>query len=530
MKSFDQSSNFGPSISGPSILGHWNLRDLLQSAGVDEVQSELRGKATLEDVSITSLTADSRAVKPGSCFVAIKGTHIDGHSFVDSVVRAGASAVVVENDVELPADVAVVRVADTKAVFSKLAAVCCSLRGSNDSNMRLMGITGTNGKTTVAWLLRSIFQAAREKTALIGTIEYDLVSELRKASLTTPDALELCMALSTAQQAGAKFGVIEVSSHALKQKRCDGLTFSAAIFTNLSGDHLDYHGDMESYFSAKRRLFDFIEPQGVAIINKDDLYGQRLVHELNQEAVTYGIDSDEIDVGVTVKEMTHRGSDVVIHGKTFERELRLSLLGLHNISNALAAVATAEAMRIDANAIVEGLQNIRGVPGRLQRVEPLTDPEHCPYSVLVDYAHTDAALENVLKALKPLTKNRLICVFGCGGDRDRQKRPRMAAAARRWSDLVFVTSDNPRNENPEAIIEQILPGFSKESDCRIEVEVDRKKAIEAAIRCAEPGDTVLIAGKGHEDYQLLGDQVIHFDDVEVARTCMEKLTVRGAVV
>lgn len=510
-------NSFDPS----SIFGQWNLCDLLQRAGVVGVQNE----TSYENTTITSLTADSRSVKPGCCFVAIKGTHVDGHDFLESVVQAGAAAVVVENDVELPNGVAVVQVADTKSAFSKLSAVCSGLYGSSDSTMRLMGITGTNGKTTVAWILRSIFQAAREKTALIGTIEYDLIHEQRKASLTTPDALELCTLLATAQQAGATFGILEVSSHALMQKRCDGLLFSAAIFTNLSGDHLDYHGDMESYFSAKRRLFDGLEPNGTAIVNKDDPYGQRLIHELDREVVTYGIDSDEVDVGVTMNKVTPQGSEVVIHGKTFERELRLSLLGRHNISNALAAAATAEVMGVSADAIVEGLKNISGVPGRLQRVE--TDA--CPYSVLVDYAHTDAALENVLRALKPLTQNRLICVFGCGGDRDRQKRPRMAAAAQQWSDRVFVTSDNPRGENPEAIIEQILPGFKQQSDCQVEVEVDRKKAIEAAICCAEPGDTVLIAGKGHEDYQLVGDQVLRFDDVEVARACMEKLSVRGAV-
>ncbi len=513
------------SFDPTSIFGQWNLCDLLQRAGVVGVQNE----TSYENTTITSLTADSRAVKPGCCFVAIKGTHVDSHDFLESVVQAGAAAVVVENEVELSDGVAIVRVADTKSAFSKLVAVCSGLYGSSDSSMRLMGITGTNGKTTVAWILRSIFQAAREKTALIGTIEYDLIHEQRKASLTTPDALELCTSLVTAKQAGAKFGILEVSSHALKQKRCDGLLFSAAIFTNLSGDHLDYHGDMESYFSAKRRLFDGLEPNGAAIVNKDDPYGQRLVRELDREVVTYGIDSDEVDVGVTINNVTPQGSEVVIHGKTFERELRLSLLGMHNISNALAAVATAEVMGISADAIVEGLKKIKGVPGRLQRVVPDGVTHPWPYSVLVDYAHTDAALENVLRALKPLTQNRLICVFGCGGDRDRQKRPRMAAAAQQWSDRVFVTSDNPRGENPEAIIEQILPGFTRKNSCQFEVEVDRKKAIEAAIRFAEPGDSVLIAGKGHEDYQLVGDQVLHFDDVEVARACMEKLSVRGAV-
>lgn len=518
------------SLDRSIVRGQWCLPDLLQRAGVCDVRGH-----SCQRITTTSLTADSRAVEPGSVYVAIHGERVDGHDFIESAVRAGAVAIISEKTLVSEKTFSVsgkinnVQVSDSREAFSKLAAACSGLRDDADADFRLIGVTGTNGKTTVAWLLRSILQAAGQQTALIGTIEYDLICERQKASLTTPDALELCTLLATAKNAGATYCVLEVSSHALEQRRCDGLTFAANIFTNLSGDHLDYHRSMESYFNAKRRLFDLVEPDSLAVVNRDDPYGSRLIDTLNTPVVSYGLDSENVDVGATIHDVSQQGIELLIRGKSFEHSLRLSMIGKHNIANYLAAVATAEALGIDPKFIGEGLERVRGVPGRLQRVESGVDSAGGLYSVFVDYAHTDAALDNVLAALKPLTTGRLICVFGCGGDRDREKRPRMASVAQKWSDVVFVTSDNPRGEQPEAIIEQILPGFRRDSSCQVQVEVDRKKAIEAAISCAGPGDSVIIAGKGHEDYQLIGDQVIHFDDVEVARACMEMVRMQEEV-
>lgn len=405
------------SLDRSIVRGQWCLPELLQRAGVCDVRGH-----SCQPITITSLTADSRAVEPGSIYVAICGERVDGHDFIDSAIKAGAVAVVADKALTESGDINIVQVLESRGTFSKLAAVCSGLRDESDSDFRLIGVTGTNGKTTVAWILRSILQAAGQQTALIGTIEYDLICERQKASLTTPDALELCSLLATAKNAGATYCVLEVSSHALEQRRCDGLTFAANIFTNLSGDHLDYHGDIESYFNAKRRLFDLVEPDAWAVVNRDDPYGVRLIDALKTPVVSYGLDSENVDVGATIHDISQRGIELLIRGQSFEQSLRLSIMGKHNIANCLAAVATAEALGIDPKFICDGLQRVRGVPGRLQRVEP----DGWPFSVFVDYAHTDAALDNVLAAMKPLTTGRLICVFGCGGDRDRKKRPRMA--------------------------------------------------------------------------------------------------------
>ncbi len=491
------------------------LADLIANA---EIKTCNRG--SIPDVAVTSITDDSRRVSQGCCFVAVRGEHHDGHQFVQAAARAGAAVVLVEREVTPPSSTPVLRVADTHQALARLAAAFHDLRGGSACGLKLIGITGTNGKSTVAWMLRSILRAANQPCALIGTIEYDLITQRRPAPLTTPGAPALCELLAGARDAGAAWLLLEVSSHALDQRRCDGLAFAAGVFTNLSGDHLDYHGNMEAYFAAKRRLFDLLEAGAPAVVNRDDERGDWLATSLPAPIVGFGLDANEVDVRATVRSMTRRGSEVTFIGRSFETALHLSLIGRHNVGNALAAAATAEALGIESEAIRDGLRLLTGVPGRLQRVEP----EGWPFGVLVDYAHTDAALNNVLACLRPLTAGRLICVFGCGGDRDRTKRPRMAASVDRYADLAWVTSDNPRTEDPEAILGDIIPGFGPRPNCRIRVEVDRRRAIEAAIAQAREGDTVLIAGKGHEDYQLIGDKVLHFDDVEIARGCLEQIT------
>jgi UDP-N-acetylmuramoyl-L-alanyl-D-glutamate--2,6-diaminopimelate ligase len=352
---------------------------------------------------------------------------------------------------------------------------------------------------------------------MLGTVEYDLISQKRAAPLTTPGAIELYECLAAARDAGADSAVFEVSSHALDQGRCDGLLFSAGVYTNLTGDHLDYHANMDSYAAAKKRLFEMLPHDAIAVINADDPRGAQFASASHAHIVFYGIESQCADVRSELPRLDRSGASFVLHSKDTRVPIRLPLIGMHNVSNALAAAATALGLGLPLDAIRQGLEVVRGVPGRLQRVEP----NGWPFSVLVDYAHTDDALRNVLTALRPLTPGRLICVFGCGGDRDRGKRPRMAAVVAELAEVAFVTSDNPRSESPAAIIDQISGGFPRNSNCRVKTEVDRRTAVFAAINEARAGDTVLIAGKGHENYQLVGDCVLHFDDVEVARDALQ---------
>lgn len=500
-----------PILSSPS----WNFGELLRRAGVVPIGG------TYPDDPVSFITDDSRTCAPGGCFVAVRGANSDGHRFVNAAVSAGVTLLVVDQPVDVPSGVRVVRVDDTRTALARLSAAYHGFRGGAPVRMNLVGVTGTNGKTTVAWLLRAILHAAGRKTALLGTVEYDLAG-LRVASpLTTPGAMALCEHLATARSRGATHAVMEVSSHALDQRRVDGLDFSAGVFTNLTGDHLDYHGTMESYFAAKRRLFEMLTPNAVAVVNADDPNCGALQTATNARFVAYSMESSRADWTASIVRMDRTGSQLRLVGNGRTRPLSTSMIGRHNVQNILAAAATADALGIDDSAIVEGLESCGGAPGRLQRAEPPS----WPFSVFVDYAHTDDALRNVLGALRPLTSGRLICVFGCGGDRDRTKRPRMAAVAERLADVAWVTSDNPRTEKPEAIVEEIVAGFARGGGCRVEVEVDRRAAIRAALQEAAEGDTVLIAGKGHENYQIVGRETLPFDDVEEARRWMESAAV-----
>lgn len=489
-----------------------NLSELLSAAGITPLGGE-----PIPDVALSSLTDDSRKVRPGSCFVAISGTRQDGARFIDQTRSNGASAIIGGPDLPESTGVPTVRVADPRRALSPLAAAFYALGGRDSRPLQLIGVTGTNGKTTVTWLLRSILKTAGRKTAMLGTVEYDLISEKRPAPLTTPGAIELCENLATARDAGADSAVFEVSSHALDQGRCDGLAFAAGIFTNLTGDHLDYHATMDAYASAKKRLFERLPGDAIAVVNADDPRGGEFAFASSAPVVLYGIASQRVDVRGELQLLDRCGTSFALHANHLRVPIRLPLIGTHNVANALAAGATALGLGIPFDAIQDGLESVQGVPGRLQRVEP----NGWPFSVLVDYAHTDDALRNVLAALRPLTPGRLMCVFGCGGDRDRAKRPRMAAAVAELADVAFVTSDNPRTESPAAIIDEILTGFAANSDCRVETEIDRRAALFSAIGDAREGDTILIAGKGHENYQLVGDRVLPFDDVEVAREAIQ---------
>ena len=493
----------------------WILRDLLAEA---EVQVEGPVPPAWSRVHVRSLTVDSRKVEPGACFVAVSGTASDGHRFVGDAIRAGATAVVVEREVEVPAGVVRVRVADTHAATARLAAAYYGIRRAQRENrLCLVGITGTNGKSTTTCLLRSILEAAGHRTALLGTIRYDLLDATVTSSLTTPAPVELCSYLAKALSAGATHAVMEVSSHALAQRRCDGLEFEVGVFTNLTGDHLDYHRTTGEYLAAKKRLFDGLAADAHAAVNAEDPVAADIVADCRARIHRYGIDGRALDARGIPRHSDWLGStfDITLGSRTLSGA-RTLLLGRHNIMNSLAAVAAAFAMDVPDEAIREGLERVRVVDGRLQRVSP----DDCPFAVIVDYAHTDDALANALRGLRPLTKGRLLCVFGCGGDRDRSKRPRMARTVARLADAAYVTSDNPRSEDPRAIIDEILPGFEPASGCAVQVDPDRAATIRAAIAAARPGDTVLIAGKGHETYQIIGDLRMHFDDAEVAGECL----------
>lgn len=487
-------------------------------------------------VTITALTDDSRDVRPGACFVAVKGERHDGRRFVGDALRAGAAAVVMDSADE-PADrpertnACIIRVADTRVALARLAAAYFGLSdnralpGRGPADLTLVGVTGTNGKTTTTWLLRSILQAAGERPAVLGTVEYDLVGRRIAAPLTTPGSLMLCRHLAEARGAGATTAALEVSSHALDQRRTDGLRFAAGVFTNLTGDHLDYHGSFEAYRAAKQRLFEGLDEDAWAVVNTDDPSAEAMIASTRARVCRAAIDNSDADYTALVGESGLGGMHVVWKGPGVERRIALRLVGRFNVCNALLAAATAHCLGVPADAIVCGLESVHGVPGRLQRVEPLGHP----FSVFVDYAHTDDALRNVLTTLRPLTPGRLFCVFGCGGDRDRSKRPRMGAVVAELADIAVVTSDNPRSETPLAIIEQILPGLATKDRRVVHVEPDRRQAIALAAAMAEPGDAVLVAGKGHETYQILSDRTISFDDVAVARKALTGLGVKEDV-
>jgi len=491
------------------------------------------------DPAISSVVEDSRQACPGACFVAVRGSATDGHDYIHQAVAAGASAVVCERDIDLPSSVPFLKIDSTRGVAGRLAAVTSGLaQVQRDGRLKVVGITGTNGKSTFCYLLRSILRSANRPTAMLGTVQYDLLSRTITADMTTPPAPILMAYLAESAAAGATHAVMEVSSHALDQGRCDGIRFAVGVFSNLTGDHLDYHKTMADYLRAKKRLFDGLAEDAVAVVNTEDAASETMVADCVARVVRYGIAENDgtgdcdpscfgWDVVARVLEMTATGSrfELILRsespfsdaGARTTATVSMSLVGRHNVENALAAAAASWAVGVDSKTIADGLHAIACVPGRLQRV----DIDGTGVNVLVDYAHTDDALSNVLSALRPLTDGRLIVLFGCGGDRDRTKRPRMARVAGQYADAVIVTSDNPRTEQPTAIIEDIMAGFTPEMMSKVTVEPDRRQAIIRAITMAETGDVVLLAGKGHETYQLIGGRKIDFDDADVAAEALK---------
>jgi UDP-N-acetylmuramoyl-L-alanyl-D-glutamate--2,6-diaminopimelate ligase len=512
------------------------LRELLAAvdgrAPFDAASPASAAASTAAATTVTSVTSDSRRVASGSLFVALRGLKADGTAFARDAIARGAIAVVSETAPPADAGVPWIQVSDARLALAALAA---AFHGHPSDRLVLVGITGTNGKTTTSYLLASIFEAAGIKCGRIGTVGYHDGTREVEATRTTPEAPELQRMLGDMLAGGCGACVMEVSSHALTLRRADYLHFTAAIFSNLTRDHLDFHRDMEDYFAAKRRLFELLPPGGIGVINVDDRRGAALT-AIAPRPVTYAIDAPA-DVrpgrlhlsldGLTFEVRTPRGT----------LSLRSPLVGRPNAYNILAAVAAAMALDLPFDAIEQGIAALGHVPGRFQLVSGPNDDVR----VVVDYAHTDDALKNLLETARPLAGARVITVFGCGGDRDTSKRPLMGAVAARLSDLVLITSDNPRSEDPQQIIEEIKRGIVMPAD-RVPPKgqtgpkatpflaiVDRKAAIERAIQDARAGDLVLVAGKGHEQYQEIGGRVLPFDDVEVARGALEKRRARSRV-
>ncbi|MEZ4749707.1 MAG: UDP-N-acetylmuramoyl-L-alanyl-D-glutamate--2,6-diaminopimelate ligase [Bdellovibrionota bacterium] len=458
---------------------------------------------------VHGLTCDSRAASPGVLFFAIPGTRQDGHSFLAEVVAKGSFAVVERGDA-FAAHPNVLRVASCRRAF---ALACAAWFQNPSSHFHLVGLTGTNGKTTTAHLCEQVWEALGFQTGRLGTVNYKVGSKTLESSLTTPDAYTIQSLFSEMQKEAVNFAVMEVSSIALDQERVTGSQFAAALFTNLTQDHLDYHGDVESYFAAKQKLFSELRP-GFAAICTEDAYGKRLQNQ-SYPVYTFSRLDPNADFYAHDLECDLTGSRARVKTPSGTIDLQLSILGSHNIINALGVLALCHGLGLEVEAVAEKLAEAPGAPGRLQSAG-MKDKAH----VFVDYAHTPDALLNVLRLLHEVrgkSGGKLFCVFGCGGDRDKGKRPLMARVASEWSDVCIATSDNPRTEDPDAILDDMEKGIIPKA-AEYKREVDRRKAIALALSLAQPRDIVLIAGKGHENYQILGTTKIHFDDVEVVRT------------
>lgn len=480
------------------------LEELIENLKYEKLEN-------FEDVEITGISYNSKTTKSGDIFVCLVGENSDGHEYFKSAVECGAKAFLVEKELDCHLPQVFV-----KSTRRQIADIADKFYHSPSKSLNLIGITGTNGKTTVTHLVQKIVENNGEKCALIGTLGYKLFSndEYKEAKHTTPQAPELQSTLSMMlNQEKIKNVVMEVSSHALEQNRTGGCVFSGAVMTNLTQDHLDYHITMDNYFEAKAILFKGLKPGGFAVINADDEYAQRFIDVVPEgvKILTYGV-KNEADVIAKDVEFSLSGAHFVCKSEFGEKEVKLQMNGMFSVYNVLSALTVGVALGIDLDSCIKSLEVTKGVAGRFEVVakNPL---------VIVDYAHTPDGLENVLTAAREITPegSKLICMFGCGGDRDSTKRPKMGEIAERLSDKVVITSDNPRSEEPQQIITDILTGLKSVNTQDVFVEADRKKAIELLKTVSSKNDVVVIAGKGHEDYQILKDKTIHFDDREEAK-------------
>jgi UDP-N-acetylmuramoyl-L-alanyl-D-glutamate--2,6-diaminopimelate ligase len=482
------------------------------------------------DLEVTGLSTNSHACAPGTLFIGMPGTRVDGGEFWPSALSGGAIAALLSEEAfektkshSLSTTILLIPVSDVPLACAEASAAFYDFPATK---LTLAGVTGTNGKTTTTHLIEFLLNQVQRKTALFGTLYTRWPGHQETAQHTTPFAVDLHKRLRSAVDAQCRLGVMEVSSHALAQKRVAGCPFKVAAFTNLTQDHLDFHKNVEDYFAAKAQLFNAHYLQGRAIINYDDPYGQKLIQALKHDAngaevwaySTVGTGaSGTATVDIYATDLTYQPEGVsgVLHTPLGEQPFTSPLVGQFNLANLLAAVGVVQSLGVDLAQIVAELPKFSGVPGRMEQVRVSPDQD---ISVVVDYAHTPDGLENLLKAARPFIAGRMICVFGCGGDRDRTKRPQMGEISARLADQSIVTSDNPRTEDPHQILDDIMAGIPAEAD--VMVLGDRAEAIQTAIASAKPGDGVLIAGKGHEDYQILGTEKIHFDDREQARQAL----------
>lgn len=482
---------------------------------------ELHGSS---DVDVCDLAYNASGVVPGGCFIAMRGAVADGHSFVKEAISRGAAVIVSEHPLEVAGGVASVVCMDVRRVMASMSA---RLFGDPSRSLTLIGVTGTNGKTTTTYLLEAVLFAAGRRPGVIGTVSYRFAGGEQAALHTTPQSVDLQRMLGRMREAGCDSCALEVSSHALVQGRVGGCHFDCAVFTNLSQEHLDYHGEMESYFSAKAILFETILASSAkadvfAVIGRDDAYGRELISRCPVRTISYGF-SDASDVrgeglrsdggGIGMRVITPAGS----------LDCRSGLRGRFNAQNILAAIAVSAGLGISLDVVDGAIRRVGAVPGRFEVV-----PNRKGVLALVDYAHTPDALENILVNARDMVERdggRLICVFGCGGDRDRKKRPLMGGAAARLADIVIITSDNPRGEDPLSIIDEVMPGVRGaasplEHGKGYEAIPDRREAIGRAVGLSRPGDVIVVAGKGHENYQIVNSRRLHFDDREVLKECL----------
>ena len=486
------------------------IEELIKSLDTVKVYSNLKS------FEVSGISCNSKQVSDNFIFVAIKGAREDGNSYIDEAISRGVKAVLLENSrtrrTQSNSDnVSFIVVKDTRKALAKLAA---QFYGHPSSKIKVIGITGTNGKTTISYLLEALLKRAGFSPSVIGTINYRFKNRIIPSKNTTPGPVELESMLADMLKEGASHTIMEVSSHALDQDRTGAINFHSAIFTNLTQDHLDYHKTLENYFDAKARLFKSISPDSFAVINNDDRYARRIKKITKARILTYGIENK---AQVTAKKIKFDSLDTEFLFVSPQGEINLTsrLVGRHNVYNILAAAAWALQEGIDISVIKSAIAGFSLVPGRLEKIDCDGD-----FRVFVDYAHTEDALSNIIKTLRCLTKKKLIVVFGCGGERDKTKRPRMGRVVSELADYAIITSDNPRSEDPQEIINNIKQGIRKTNYCVIP---QRSEAIKKTLSLARAGDIVLIAGKGHEDYQIIKDKVIPFNDREVVRECLKSM-------
>jgi len=469
------------------------------------------------DIGVTGITDDSRFVAPGDLFLAVRGYSVDGHLFINNAIRSGAKAIVAESNFEAPETVIKILVKDTRKALSVIAS---NFYGHPSERLKIAGITGTNGKTTITYILENIIKCSGCEAGVVGTVSHRIKDRVIPSKNTTPGVRDLQKMLREMVEGKVEYAFLEVSSHSLDQGRVEGIEFDAAVFTNITSEHLDYHRNMEDYFKAKAKLFYSLKKDGFAILNADDEKVISLKDSLADNILTYGF-SEKADVRAENVRLSLEGSAFKVRTPIGTFDIDTKLVGRHNISNILASVAVSHVFGVDINAVKEGVDSSIGAPGRLERID-----QGQPFMVFVDYAHTEDALKNILTLLREVGRRRIITVFGCGGNRDKTKRPAMGKAACSLSDDVVITSDNPRFEPPECIIFDIEKGIEGQFS-NYSVEIDRRVAIEKALRMADADDVVVIAGKGHEDYQVIRDKVMPFSDRSVVIDILKKMDYEG---